>query len=293
MSVRHHARTIVLQTLFEIDSESAWDASSDDVLVQNAANGSLNKNGFPFAKRLLDTVVAKRTDLNDIIEKAAPEWPLDRIAVIDRNVLRIGLSELLFADPEDVPPKVAINEAIELAKEFGSESSGRFVNGVLGAVYRELGEPNKEAPRAPKVEELPTEDVVGALVYGRDGDTFYLALVHDVFGHWTLMKGRKENGEETDAAVQRKVKEEIGLDAAVEDPIGENEYVAIDPDGSRKKRRAQYFLAQAPFLDLRFKKEGGLDDAQWFRVTDIGNLNFYDDMLPIITNAVNTLAQKR
>lgn len=293
MSVRHHARTIVLQTLFEIDSEGAWDVSSDDVLVQNASNGSLNKNGFPFAKRLLDTVVAKRADLNDIIEKAAPEWPLDRIAVIDRNVLRIGLSELLFADPEDVPPKVAINEAIELAKEFGSESSGRFVNGVLGAVYRELGEPNKEAPRAPRTEELPTEEVVGALVYGRDGDTFYLALVHDVFGHWTLMKGRKENGEQVDEAVQRKVKEEIGLEAAVEDPIGENEYVAIDPDGSRKKRKAQYFLAQAPFLDLRFKKEGGLDDAQWFRVTDIGNLNFYDDMLPIITNAVNTLAQKR
>lgn len=293
MSVRHHARTIVLQTLFEIDSEGKWDAATDDVLVQNSANGNLNKNGFPFAKRVLDTVLAKREDLNDIIEKAAPEWPLDRIAVIDRNVLRIGLSELLFSDPEDVPPKVAINEAIELAKEFGSESSGRFVNGVLGAVYRELGEPHKEAPKAPKVDELPTEDVVGALVYGRDGDTFYLALVHDVFGHWTLMKGKKENGEDADSAVVRKIKEEIGLEAKVEDPIGENEYIAIDPDGSRKKRRAQYFLAQAPFLDLRFKKEGGLDDAQWFRVTDIGNLNFYDDMLPIITNAVNTLAQKR
>lgn len=293
MSVRHHARTIVLQTLFEIDSEAKWSVGVDDVLVQNAANSSLNKNGFPFAKRLIDTVIAKRSDLDDIIEKAAPEWPLDRIAVIDRNVLRIGLSELLFSDPEDVPPKVAINESIELAKEFGSESSGRFVNGVLGAVYRELGEPNKEAPKAPREEELPTEDVAGALVYGRDGDVFYLALVHDVFGHWTLMKGRREDAETVQETVVRKVKEEIGLDAVVEDAIGENEYVAIDPDGSRKKRRAQYFLAQAPFLDLRFKKEGGLDDAQWFRVTDIGNLNFYDDMLPIITTAVNTLAQKR
>jgi len=84
------------------------------------------------------------SQIDQIIEKSAPEWPLDQIAIVDRNVLRIGLFELLFGNREEVPPKVAINEAIELAKTFGGESSGRFVNGVLGTVYREIGEPQKE-----------------------------------------------------------------------------------------------------------------------------------------------------
>ena len=82
--------------------------------------------------------------LDKIIEKSAPEWPLDQITIVDRNVLRIGLYELLFADRKEVPPKVAINEAIELAKSFGGESSSKFINGVLGTVYREIGEPGKD-----------------------------------------------------------------------------------------------------------------------------------------------------
>ena len=77
-------------------------------------------------------------DLNQIIEKAAPEWPLEKITIVDRNVLRLGLFELLYGNKDEVPPKVAINEAIELAKNFSGESSGKFVNGVLGTVYREL-----------------------------------------------------------------------------------------------------------------------------------------------------------
>jgi len=83
-------------------------------------------------------------EIDPIIERVAPQWPLDQIAVVDRNVLRLGLYELMFGDRDAVPPKVAINEAIELAKSFGGESSGRFINGVLGTVYKEMGEPGKD-----------------------------------------------------------------------------------------------------------------------------------------------------
>ena len=78
--------------------------------------------------------------IDKIIEKAAPEWPIAQIPIVDRNVLRIGLCELLYADKEEVPPKVAINEAIELAKTFSGQTSGKFVNGVLGTVYKQLSE---------------------------------------------------------------------------------------------------------------------------------------------------------
>ena len=92
-----------------------------------------------FIWQLVTGVVEHLPETDKIIEKAAPEWPIDQITIIDRNVLRIGLYELLFGDKEAVPPKVAINEAIELAKSFGGESSGKFINGVLGTVFKEIG----------------------------------------------------------------------------------------------------------------------------------------------------------
>jgi N utilization substance protein B len=83
-------------------------------------------------------------DINALIEKSAPDWPLDQITTVDRNVLRIGIFELMLAHAPDVPPKVAINESIELAKTFGGPSSGKFINGVLGTIYKNMGEPRKE-----------------------------------------------------------------------------------------------------------------------------------------------------
>ncbi len=82
-------------------------------------------------------------EINALIEKSAPDWPLEQITNVDRNVLRIGIFELMIANAPDVPPKVAINEAIELAKTFGGPSSGKFVNGVLGTIYKNIGEPRK------------------------------------------------------------------------------------------------------------------------------------------------------
>ncbi len=93
-----------------------------------------------FVWRIVKGVVEHLDKLDAIIEKAAPEWPLKQIAVVDRNALRIGLYELIYADRAEVPVKVAINEAIELAKNFGGPNSGKFINGVLGTVYKQLEE---------------------------------------------------------------------------------------------------------------------------------------------------------
>ena len=90
-----------------------------------------------FAKKLALGVVDHQKEIDDIIEKAAPEWPIQQIAPVDRNVLRVGLFELLYGEIKEVPPKVAINESIELAKSFGGDSSGKFVNGILGAMYKD------------------------------------------------------------------------------------------------------------------------------------------------------------
>lgn len=268
-------------------------------LTDYAEEFGARESDLPFMKQLLRTVAAKQREIDEVIARAAPEWPIDKIAAIDRNVLRLGLAELLYADRTQVPAKVAINEAIELAKTFGSNSSGRFVNGVLGAVYIELGEPGKNEgtarkKAAPGSGKMPTEHLAGAVVYAKHKGETYLAFVHDIFGHWTISKGKIEADEDVRQGAVREIKEEMGLDISIVQELGVNEYVANDSkvEGGKKRKRVTYFLAQAPFKELHLGPSGGLDDAQWFPLSSVGDLNFYDDTLKIIIPAINALAQK-
>ncbi len=301
MANRHLARSVVLQVLFERDS-SEGKMTADETLSRLADYGKefgARDSDMPFMKELLQTAVAKQKEIDEVIVRAAPEWPIERIAAIDRNILRLGLTELLFADRTQVPAKVAINEAIELAKSFGSASSGRFVNGVLGAVYVELGEPGKNEGGVrkdvgQKPLKMPTEHLAGAVVYAKSEGETYLAFVHDIFGHWTLSKGKIEEGEDVQAGAIREIKEEMGLDIKIVQELGVNEYVANDSkvEGGKKRKRVSYFLAESPFSELKLGSSGGLDDAQWFPLSAVGDLNFYDDTLKIIVPAINVLAQK-
>jgi N utilization substance protein B len=128
VKTRHQARALALQALFEIDSVGH---KPDLVLSYLILDENLPEEGAQFAHDLVDGVTANQAKLDEIIRLHAPEWPVQQLAVIDRNILRIALYELQYTG--DVPIKVAINEAIELAKTFGSDTAPRFVNGVLGA----------------------------------------------------------------------------------------------------------------------------------------------------------------
>lgn len=302
MANRHLSRSIVLQTLFEWDLNAVEKSKINAVLERNIEEFAPNKSDLPFMARLIDGILQKQKELDLVIEKAAPEWPIDRISPVDRNVLRLGLYELLFADRGEVPAKVAINEAIELAKQFGGDNSGRFVNGVLGAVYKELGEPGKEESSKRKrrdvpYEEMPVERLAGAVVYAEEGGEIYLALVHDIFGHWTLPKGKIGDysdfaNESVEQGAVREIKEELGLTIVIEAKLGENEYVASDPQAGKKRKHVIYFLAHSSYVDITLEKKGGLDDGQWFKVSKILELNFYEDILPIVTKAVTMLVGK-
>jgi N utilization substance protein B len=286
-----------MQTLFERDiaREMGRTVDADEALKRNGEEYAPGVGDFSFMENLLRGVLARQGDLDAIIEKAAPDWPIAKISPVDRNILRLGLYELLFADRSEVPAKVAINEAIELAKTYGGESSGKFVNGVLGAVYKEIGEPGKNETSKKKrndvpYDELPIERLVGAVVYAKNGREIYLALVHDIFGHWTLSKGKLNPNEDERDGVVRKIKEEIGLTVKPLDKLGENEYVASDPEVGKKRKHVSYYLAESKFEDITLEEKGGLDDAKWFKVADIVDLNFYNDILPLVTKALNLLA---
>ncbi len=144
MSSRHLARSIALQTLYEWDFFRNEERGYKEIIEKNVKESAKEASDLSFVHSIVDGVIENISELDKIIVAAAPEWPLDKITIIDRNVLRIGLYELIYADKKEVPPKVAINEAIELAKEFGGSSSGKFINGVLGTVYKEIeGEDQK------------------------------------------------------------------------------------------------------------------------------------------------------
>ena len=296
MANRHLSRSIVLQSLFEWDCRGQHDDEISDIIARNSEEFAPGLSDISFTETLMKGILAKKADIDDIITKAAPEWPLDKISPVDRNVLRLGLYELLFSDREEVPAKVAINESIELAKTFGGDTSGRFVNGVLGAVYKELGEPGKDALPAKKkrvdvpYEQMPIQHLGGAVVYSRNGSEILLAFVHDVFGHWTLSKGKIPEGVLPTDGTVNKVKEEIGLDVKIQADLGQNEYIANDPELGKIRKQVHYYMAEAQFGPLTLAKKPGLVDAKWFTLSDILELNFYNDILPIVTQAVTILS---
>lgn len=144
MANRHLQRSIAMQSLFEWDFRSKTKEESEAIAQKNLAEFASGIKEGDFCFSLVDGVISNQSKIDALIEKCAPEWPIHQIAAVDRSVLRLGIYELLFGSYDAVPPKVAINEAIELAKTFGGESSSKFVNGVLGTIYRELGEPMKD-----------------------------------------------------------------------------------------------------------------------------------------------------
>ena len=140
-SNRHLGRIIALQTLYEEEFRSeAGDKnfSIDEVLSRNIARYAEMVDDVDFIKDLVNGVIKFAPELDKKLQPVAPEWPIDQIARMDRIILRMGLYELSYE--ADVPPKVVINEAVELAKAFGSENSSKFINGVLGTLLRQKEE---------------------------------------------------------------------------------------------------------------------------------------------------------
>ncbi len=303
MANRHLSRSIVLQALFE------WDFSGNPeelkvIIDRDIAEFAPGHTDAAFMYELAETVQRKQTIIDDIITKAAPEWPIEKISNVDRNILRMGLAELLFGDRDQVPPKVAINESIELAKNFGGENSGKFVNGVLGAVYKEIGEPGKDQlskPRAPKAPEEPIdisklviEAKAGGIVHARHDNVDYVALVHDVFGYWTLPKGGVEEGETSEIGGKREIEEKLGITVKELGPeIGAIDYVASHPEKGKIRKIVTFYLAEADYQPLDLHTNGGLDKAAWFQLHEVVDLTIYDDILPLIAKAIALITQPK
>ena len=136
MSNRHLARTIAMQSLFLWDFQGKNNNDFKKITKEVFFNFAPRFNDKGFVNDLISGIIDNISEIDVYITKYATEWPLEQITIVDRNILRIGVYELIYN--KDIPSRVAINEAIEIAKTFGSEASGKFVNGVLGAIYKDM-----------------------------------------------------------------------------------------------------------------------------------------------------------
>lgn len=138
MANRHLSRSIAMQNLYEWDFYGKKQENLEQIIKRNTKEFGPGLENNKLIEKLTNGVVEHLEQLDKIIAKAAPEWPIKQMSIMDRNILRLGLFELLYSNKKEVPPKVAINEAIELAKTFSSENAGKFINGVLGTIYQQL-----------------------------------------------------------------------------------------------------------------------------------------------------------
>ncbi len=287
MASRHLSRSHVLQTLFECDAQNTFTAdSARAILARNLKDFAEGESDIPFAESLMSGIMAKQSEIDAVMATSAPQWPLDKIAPIDRNILRIGLYELLFGDKNAVPPKVALNEAIELAKTYGSDSSGKFVNGVLGAVYRSIGSPGKDD--APKDSTpLPHEHLGGVVLTAVSDGAIQVAMVLDAFDHWTLAKAKCGEDELSDAAAKRALKNDFGVDADIKEVLGEHEFIAHEPSVGRIVRTVGYFLVCLPEpVELHAGVSPGIKEARWFSEESLGSVNVYEDLREMIESGI-------
>ena len=284
MANRHLARTIALQTLFEWDFLGGK-KNVEEIFKYIKEEFAPDFDDQGFSLNLIKNITAHKKELDHIIVSFAPEWPIDQITVTDRNVLRIGIYELKM-NP-DIPPKVAINEAIELAKAFGGDSSGKFVNGVLGSIYKEMVKKGEKQDLGSQgIRELSA----GGLVYRQEDDGYYFVLILDAYGKWTFPKGHVDDGEPEEKAAIREIGEETGLKKLRSHGyLGETEVKVHKPNEKPYRKLIKYYLIEAKDKNIIVPDVSELKDVKWFSLQEALATLGYDNAKDIFKTGLEKL----
>ncbi len=276
LSIRHQSRIIVLQSLYEWDFD---DAKNLEEIMERNTQTSGYKVDAEFCQKMIKGIKEKSEGIDGYIRKTAPEWPIEQIAAIDRAVLRIGIFELIF--DQEVPPKAVINEAVELGKTFGGENSGKFINGVLGTIYRASSR-------------YETEDTIisaGGIVYRvEDGITYFLA-VRNMHNKWTFPKGKVEEEETWQEAAKREIEEETGVkDLDIVSEVGEIKFTDKS-DTSPIKKNVHFYLARTTQKDITAKNDAHTDSVAWMTEEELRQKLDYPNLINLLDKAKEMMAE--
>lgn len=284
MSNRHLARTLALQSLFQWDFNSqTGDIDEITKYCSQEFAGDFDDGGF--TKDLVHGVIDKIKKLDKLIIKYAPEWPLDQITTVDRNCLRIGIYELKF--DLTIPPKVAINEAIELAKAYGGDASGKFINGVLGSIYKEMEDKGEKQNMEEKVEK---KAYVGGVIYKVDKGTIRVVVVQNKYKKWTLPKMAIGNNKEHKSVVLTEMTKITGLkDLEIIKYLNNIEYRIKRPKAIILEKMIHFYLLKTNDTELHNKSEEELEDVQWMLIDEAINKINYENTLELFKEAADII----
>lgn len=286
MSNRHLARTIAMQSLFLWDFKGKHNEDLDKIIQGVFFSFAPSFDDHGFVKILVQGVIDNLEEIDKHIIKFAIEWPLDQITIVDRNILRIGIYELLFTD--DIPPKVAINEAIEIAKAYGGDSSGKFVNGVLGAIFKEMPEDKKNKPvqKEKKYDQMS----VGGVIYRKENNDYKFVLILDAYGRWTFPKGKIAHAESEEETVVRELREETGLQKLkVIVYLDEKAVTVNNPNEKPQSKLIKYYLVEAEDNKIKVPDVKELQDVQWFTKDEALDTIGYPNAKDVFSQALRNL----
>jgi len=288
MSNRHLARTLVLQSLFQWDFNERKE-NIKKLLEFNRQEFAPDFDDQGFSDGLINELVDKVKVIDEMILKYAPEWPLDQITPVDRNVLRIGIYELKYA--QDIPPKVAINEAIELAKTYSGVSSGKFINGVLGSIYKDMQEKGEKKDLE---KEPPREFSAGGVVYRQESDNYMFIVIYDAYDKWTFPKGHIKEEEDQEKAAKREIGEEVGIKQLVNQGyLGSIDIKVNEPNKRAVPKTVHYYLFETSETNIKIaKKEPGVQEAKWATQVEVLEIIGYENAKEIFIKALELLKLK-
>ena len=289
---RREIRIILVQTLFEADFNNISIENNNLLDIYNRISSESDRTleDNPFAVDILKGLTSHQKEIDEILDKVAINWPLDKIGRLDKSILRLGTYEILNGKKLEVPGRVALNEMVELSKLFLDENSKKFINGVLGTIYNEVKDPKEEEYVSSRMTEQTS---IGGIVFNRNEKTGELKFIFifDIFGKWTVSKGKLEENETHEDGVKRVLKTELDLDVIPSEKISSNEYVAHKEDETIKKK-VTYYLAETKTLEFKLKELGGLKEANWFTEEESKKLKFYSDMKNIIFDGISKVKGK-
>lgn len=301
MLTRHKSREIVLQTLFNLDFRFGVNNMNEEKALEIYENIGKTLYGFSkedndnFSKKLLVEILKNKESIDKIIIKTTPDWGLEKTGILDRNILRLGLCEMLFSGL-GVPPRVVINESIELAKTFGQKKSYKFVSGVLGTIYEtaNLEERNKKLDS--KTKKVVKKKKVGALPYYLKGEDIMILMAHNIFNKWTLPKGSFDNSlKSIEGNLEMIMKEKLNAEGIVEERLGENKYRAGENKKEIISKSISYYLFNITNPnEVKLNKERkGLNNLKWISLKKFKEIDKYDDLEKVFEKGIKLILEKK
>ena len=297
MSRRHQSRELILKTLYNLDVLDDLKPYTDINYVIDTMNKIRvidsvdSKDDLDYSKKILSAIIDRINTINDILTKAAPEWPLDKINIIDRNILRIGIYEIIFANDEGTPPKVAINEAIELAKEYSGQKSFSFVNGVMGTIYKEIFN-NKELEQNQQKENKKEISFIECVPYSLDKNMLYLGFILDKNKKWCFPKSEEDKNKNIEENILNILNNKFDVIERI------NEYTKLTNksitlskrEGEKIKENTTFYLIKMDYKIINSQNTDKSISAKWIKSNEIEKLNKQNDIEDIINKTLEKLS---